>query len=225
MHKLLTYNYIYLIPLLLSAIFSLKSFGLKWPKPYRLFSVYLIITFITEAFAISWKWYLHETAYWNYSKSNLWVYNGFHVLRFSLFILFYYKMLHSSLTKKMIRYILIPLVCFGIINYIFIQSPHAMNNYTLILTNISCILLSLAFFRQLLKDKIIIKLSSHPMTWISFGSFIYYSGSLPFFIFFNYLFREHLTMAISLFYISHALNIFMYTSYLIAFLCKPHSQK
>src|SRR5258706_11384543 len=108
MHKLLSYSYIYLIPLLLSAIFSLKSFRLNWPKPYKLFSIFLCLTLIVELFAISWKWYLFKTDYWNYSKSNLWIYNAFLLISELFLLLFYYGVLISPTLKKMIRVSIIP---------------------------------------------------------------------------------------------------------------------
>jgi len=225
MQKLLSYHYIYLIPLLLSAIFSLKSFRRGWPGPYRIFSIFLIITLMTEVSAISWKWYLYKTPYWSFSKSNLWIYNAAHILRFFLFTLFYSRMLTAPFFKRPVWYIAIPLIIFGCLEYAWLQGPHTMNSYTIILTNFSCILLSLSFFRQLLKEDKPIRLSAHPMVWISLGSFVYFSGSLPFFIFFNYLFKHNVNLAISLLYINHALNTIMYSFFLISFLCNPHSRK
>src|SRR5213075_2322057 len=124
MQKLLSYSYIYLLPLVLSAIFSLKSFRLKWPKPYKLFSIFLCTTLLVEVFAISWKWYLYKTEYWNYSKSNLWIYNAFIVVRGIFILIFYYEVLTSVILKRMICACIILLIPFGILNYFFIQSPH-----------------------------------------------------------------------------------------------------
>jgi hypothetical protein len=57
------------------------------------------------------------------------------------------------------------------------------------------------------------------------GTFLYYSGALPFCIFLPYLVRQNLGLAISLFNINVALDTLMYTFYLISFLCKPQSLK
>lgn len=221
MHKLISYEYIYLIPLLLSAIFSLRSFGRRWPWPYRIFSIYLIITFMTEVFAISWKWYFYKTAYWKYSQNNHWIYNSVYILGYFLFVLFYSRMLTAPFFKKGLWYFVVPIIVFGWLDYFFIQGPLVMNNYTIILTNISCILLSLSFFRQILKNEEPIRLAQHPMVWISLGSFLYFSGSLPFFIFFNYMYKSNPSLAYSLLYLNNALNVILYSSFLIAFLCKP----
>lgn len=220
MHDLFTYRYIYLIPILLSAIFSLKSFRLEWPRQYRIFSVFLMLTLLTEVFAITWKWYLHKTIWWDYTIHNLWIYNSFHILRYSLFLVFFYKMLGSVQVKKIILYVGSLIIAFGVIDFWVIQSPYPMNNYTVAFTHIFSIILSLLFFRQVLREVKIINLTRHPMVWISLGTFIYCSGSLPWFIMFNYA-LEFPTMAVILFNISTVLNIFLYTFYLIAFLCRP----
>lgn len=225
MQRLISYNYLYLLPLLFSAIFSLKSFGLKWPKPYKVFSAFLVVTLLTEVVAIGWKWYWHETRWWHCSKHNLWIYNSMHIFLFGLFSHFYYLMLYPSIMRKLIGYLAPLLIVFGWLEYFFLQSPNAMNHYTLVITNVFCLVLSLAFFRQVLNEDAIVKLTRYPMVWISLGAFIYCSGSLPFFIFFNYLFKAYPTMALSMLYVNHALNIIMYTLYSIAFLCNPHFRK
>jgi hypothetical protein len=225
MQRLLNYSFIYLVPLLLSAVFSLRSFRLKWPAPYKIFSVFLLFTLAAEVFAIAWKWELHKTIYWDYTQENLWVYNFFLIIRHVFLLVFFYYILDSALLKKLILWSLIPSVLIGIINYFFIETPHTVNNYAVVIANAITILLVLALFTQLLKDKKLIKLSADTKTWISLGLFIYHSGTLPFFIFFNYLLKEHLSMALSYLYINDALNIIMYTLYLIAYLCTPQSQK
>ena len=225
MQKLLSYGYIYLIPLLLSAIFSLRSFRLKWSIAFRIFSVFLLSTLVIEAFAIAWKWGLCKTAFWDYSPSNLWIYNAFLMVRHLFLLGYFYEIISNDLIKKIIRLSVIPFLVLAVINYSLIQTPHRVNNYTVVLANIITILLALSFFQQVLKEKKIIKLSSSTEVWITLGAFIYHSGVLPLFIFFNYLIKENRPLADSYFRINDALNIIMYIFYLISFLCKPHSLK
>lgn len=217
------YHYIYLIPLSLSAIFSLRSFGLKWPKPYRIFSVFLILTLFTELFAIAWKWYLYETPWWSYNDHNSWIYNSFHIGRYALLALFYYRILNSRLVKKAVLVSGILILCFGVINYIFIQKPGHFNSYTLILTNISGVLLSLMYFRQVIRGARDVKMRADPVFWISLGVFIYCSVSIPYFIYTIYLFDKYPNYTLVL-YFNDVLNVMQYTSYLIAFLCQPHQK-
>lgn len=224
MQKLLTYEFIYLIPILLSAIFSLRSFGLKWPKQYRLFSAFLILTLVSESFAIAWKWHLHETSFWRYTKNNHWIYNSFHIGRFVLFVLFYYLALKPSQTKEIIKFISAFVTVFAILNYFFIQGPYQSNSYTILLTNACGILLSLLFFKEVIGQTENVKLRTDPMFWISLGTFIYCSVSIPYFIFSAYVFKNQ-TAGHPLLNVNSVLNIIMYTCYLIAFLCPPRSPK
>jgi hypothetical protein len=225
MQRLLSFNYIYLIPLFLSAIFSLKSFRLKWPICYKIFSLFLISTFLIEALAILWKWYIHRTAFWHFSPSNMWIYNGFTIIRMLFYSWFFYLILTDQKVKKLLLVVTIISFVTAVLNYALIQTPHYVNTYSIILTNGLIILLTLAFFHQLLADSQVIKLQRHPGVWIALGSLLYYSGSLPFFIFFNYLLSHHYTLAQSYLYINDVLNIIMYSCFIITFLCRPQIQK
>ena len=225
MRKLLSYKYIYLIPLLASAIFSLRSFRLKWPKPFRIFSIFLWTTFLVEAFAIAWKWGLCKTGPWNFSPNNVWIYCAFITIRHLFFLAYFHAILENELVKKIIRWSVVPFLVFAVLNYFYIQTPFDANTYTMIIANSFTIFLVLIFFQEILRSKKIIRLGQSTQVWIAFGTFIYYSGTLPLFIFFNYLMKYSPGAFSSYYQINDALNIIMYTSYLIAFLCKPHSLK
>ena len=225
MQKLLSYNYIYLIPLTLSAIASLRCFRLEWLKPYRLLSWFLLTSLAFEIFAISWKWGLHHTSLWDFPKSNLWIYNAFLSIQLALLVSFYYRLINSGRLRKLIAIVIIPVAAFGLINYCFIQTPLVLNNFSIILYYLLFVLLSVAFFNQVLHDKDIVVLHTHPGVWISLGTFIYYSVALPYCIFLPYLIRQNLSLAISFFNINVALDTLMYCFYLISFLCKPQYLK
>lgn len=204
-------------------MFSLRSFRLNWPGHLKVFSVFLFSTLAIEIAAIAWKWELYKIGGWQYS--NLWIYNAFLPVRHMFFLLFFYKILTNPALKKIILLSAIPTFIFSIINYFFIQGPHIPSTYTIITENIITILLTLAFFNQLLKDKNLIPLTSVAEVWICLGTLIFYAGSLPLFMLFNYLITEQPAVASSYFHIVDVLNIAMYLSYLIAFLCKPYPLK
>jgi hypothetical protein len=225
MPKLLVYNFIYLIPLFLSAIFSLNSFRLRWSDIYKMFSVFLLLSFTIELFAISWKWFFYKSDYWHFSKSNLWVYNIFLLVRFLFYTHFYYHLIKSTFIKKLIRIFFIPLITLGLVNYLFLETPHKVDNIAIISVHLIITILCLIFFREVLKAKALITLTKHPAIWISLGAFLYHSATLPFFIFLNYLIKVNPTLAISCLNINQALNIIMYTLFFISFLCNPQFQK
>jgi hypothetical protein len=225
MQRLLDYRYLYLIPLSLSAALSLRSFRLRWPAPYKLFSIFLLSTLLVEALAISWKWWLYKNTFGDYTRSNLWIYNAFLVIRHILYLGFFYYVLDNPTLKKIILYAVIPFFVLGIVNYIYIEKPNTVNNYAFLTSNIIIIVLSLCLFNQLLKNKDMIRFKTDPTAWIALGTFIYHSASLPIFIYFNYLLNGYSSLMDSFLFINDSLNIIMYTLFLTAYLCNLQSQK
>lgn len=221
MQRLLKYEYWFLLPLLLSAIFSLKSFWQKWPKQYRWFAVLLIVSILTEVFAISWKWYLYKMFTRDYSKNNLWIYNIFITIRLALLLVIFYQILHATTIKKMIRYAGPVLVLWGVLNYAFIQGPWQYNTYSVIFAHVPIIVLCLCYFKQWMDETRAIVFYKEPMVWMAAGIFLYHAASLPFLVMLNFLNMQQSGLAMLALPINMTLNLLMCFFYLISFLCKP----
>jgi hypothetical protein len=219
------FYFIYIVPLTLSALFSLKSFRLNWPRPYRYFCIFLFWTLFVEIFAICWKLFLFKTTWWNYSNSNIWVYNIYIVPEYLFYIFFFYSYLKKSIAKRIVILSSVGYALFAFANIFWIQKMYTLNSYTIIIGNLLVVFLALNYFNQSLSNKRLTKETSQPLFWISVASLIFFSGSLPYFIFMDYLVKNNIAMAVALFYILLILNTFMYSLYLIAFLCNLHSQK
>ncbi len=209
----------------LCAIISTRSFLRKMPIHFKIFSLFMIISIIVEIFAISWKWGLHDTKYWNYNRSNLWIYNAFFIMRYLFTITFFLCIIKSIFFKKIIKKITVFLTVFSVINYLFIQTPFQINSHTIILANVLLISVSLSFFNEIYEIKKGSKLYSIPEIWIVLGVFIYYTGTLPFFILFNSLINSNSPMLNSFLFINDTLNVVMYSLYLTAYLCRPQILK
>lgn len=225
MLRLLKFEYLYLLPLSLSAIFSLRSFRQKWPKPYRLFAVLAILSLLTEMFAIAWKWYLHDMFLRNYTKNNFWIYNAFIVVRLGMLLGFFYQVLCAPSIKKAILYAGPVLVLFGLLNYTAIQGPCQYNTYSLIFAHIPIIILCLYYFRQLLDETGVISLHKEPLVWMALSTFIYHVASLPFLIMLGFLNMQHFNLSLLYLPINDTLNFLMCSLYLISFLCKPQQMQ
>ncbi|GAA0538949.1 hypothetical protein LX66_2144 [Chitinophaga japonensis] len=221
MLRLLKYEYLFLVFLLLGAIFCLRSFRQKWPKPYQLFAVLVIVALLTEVSAILWKWYLHKMFGWNYSKNNLWIYNVFITFRLGILLVIFYHILNAARVKKAILYIGPVLVVFGLLNYLAIQGPYRYNTYSLIFAHIPIIILCLFYFKQLLEETRIIVLHKEPLVWIILGTFVYHVASLPFLIMMGFLNIRQPGLSMLYLPINMTLNLLLCCSYLISFLCKP----
>lgn len=218
--------YIYIIPLLISAISSVRAFRLKWPLSYRWFSIFLFTTLLVEVFAILWKdyLYLHKTTYWKFSIHNIWLYNIYFLPQYLFYLFFYYSVITLPTVKRIIRVISPLFILFCILNMIVIQGLYTPNNYTLIVCCLIMIWLTASYFFQLLMQKKLVSLRHEPLVWISCGAFLFHMGCLPFFIWFNTLVTASNAKAYSFLGIAVVLNSIMYSSYSIAFLWNKNLQ-
>lgn len=201
---------IYLVPLLLGAILSLRSFGQKWAIQYRLFSMLLISDFLVEVITI---FIIHR---------NSWVYNIYLIPEYLLYMSVFYYELRSTLIRRIISYMGFIFGGLAIFNYMFIQKPYFFNNYTFVLADVIMVALSILYFNQVFRQKEMVKLSNEPMFWISAGVLIFHSGILPFFLSYNLISPSLLTKLI---YILLIMNFIRYSFYTIAFLCKTRHRK
>jgi hypothetical protein len=225
MHKAI--YYIYVIPLFLSAISSLRAFRLKWPLAYRWFSVSLFLTLLIEVFAILWKdyLYLHKTSYWNFSNHNIWIYNISFTPQYVFYFFLYSKETNLALVKRVTRILIPCFIIFTTLNIVLIQGLYVANTYTLIVCCFIMLWLIASYFFQLLRQKEIIQLHREPLVWISIGAFFFHLGCLPFYIWFNTLVTASMLKAYSFLSIEVVLNSIMYSTYLIAFLCRKNFHK
>lgn len=218
-------HFIYLAPLLTGALISLKSFRFQWPGAYKWFSVFLIGTACMELAAVAWKLQLHQTAYWNFSNSNLWIYNGYFLPEYLFYFFFYSSVLDDTWLKKGRLTFAILHSAFALLNLCIFQGPRQLNTYTIIIGNLVVLGCALLYFRQELLRKVPRNLNADALFWISLGAVLFHTVSLPYFICINYLSRTNLPMAIALFNILLMLNIVLYSCYLTAFLCHNPSPR
>jgi hypothetical protein len=214
-------QHIYMLPLLISMLLSLKSFRQGWHAHYRIFAVLLLCVFLIESMAIWWSYYFASRKGRTFGPSNLWLYNLFLIPQYLLYMTLYYQIIRSALLKKILIGIGIVFTGFAGINMLYLQEIHGFNSYTLAMADGIVIFMTVSYFNQLLEQKEIVRLSSHPMVWISVGAFIFHAANLPYILALNYLIRTNIPLAIALFYIFLVLNCIMYSLYLIAFLCRP----
>jgi len=213
-------QHLYMVPLFISMFLSFKSFRMKWPPPYRTFSILLITISGTELLAYLWKFFFFNLRNWPYSQSNLWLYNSFLIPQYLGYMAVYYQALESVRIKKTIIGLAIAYAVLGLLNNFFLQGIHNVDSYTVVMAGSIVIFMTVAWFNQTLRGKELIRLQSHPMTWISLGALIFHAAELPYILSLNYLVRINIPLALALFYIYLSLNCIMYTAYIIAFLCQ-----
>jgi hypothetical protein len=218
MHRFQIYH-IYLIPMLLAAVLSLRVFIEKWPAPYRTFSSFLFATLVIEFGAIFWMWDLYKMFGGKYNDWNTWIYNAGLMVRLVLLLWFYHSIITSVRVQKLIRWI----GGLALLLLIVVYIGWPLNTFVgyFLLFNAVSILFAVLYFRQLLKSDEVIRLEKDPCVWISIGTLIYNMANLPVFTFIDYLVKTNTKAALDSLYYNDALNILSYTLFLIAFLCKP----
>lgn len=218
-------QYIYLVPLSISMICSWRAIKNNWAGPYKAFAWFLTFSFLLEISAVSWKLVLHQTAYWNFSKSNLWLYNLYFLPEYLFYLYFFSKILKSKILNHWAKWIGFVYIVFGLANVLFLQTMAQLNTYTIIFGSGLVIFCSSLYFVQENSRKIPEQVTRTPLFWISIGALLLHSVSLPYFIFINRLSQTNIPLAMALFNILLILNILMYSFYLIAFLCKNPALK
>jgi hypothetical protein len=218
--------YIYLIPLFISALVSIRAYRNNWPGPYRKFSIFLLVVLVAEIISIVWKYWLYKQFSPPYTQNNIWIYNPVIIGEYLFYLYFY----HNASGKKIlpgntIWYFMGGYAVLGIINMLFVQGIFTYPTYTLFGSSLIVLFLTVNYFISMLKANKVIQLSTSPLTWISIGSFIYHLCSVPYFLFFSYVLRTNVNLAISLIIIMTIFNFFMYSLYTIAFLCRKHFQQ
>lgn len=215
-----TLDYIYLIPLSLSAILSLKAFSNQWASYFKLLSLFLIITLLTESFALIWL------------EGNYRIYNISFIPKYMALFFFFGKVLTSNGSKSSIYlYCFLPIITFLILLFISDSQSIQTNVYLMCITCLICVFLvfkCLTLFNNEAGNSMNFR---HPMIWVILATltihFITYPvGTIAYhnlFKFDNLKSIEYQNSFTNIFfiYLLPVLNIISYTFYAIAFLCKP----
>jgi hypothetical protein len=179
----------------------------------------VLSVFFVEVLAILWKYHIIGIPNHPWSSSNLWIYNVFLLPQYLLYMALYYQVIRSAAIRKIIIALAVFYTVFALLNIFYIQHINNIDSLTLAVSSGIVIFLTIAYFEQLRKEEQLIRLTTHPMVWISLGAFIFHTANLPYLIGLNYLIHTNLPLAIALFYIFLALNCIMYTLYSVALLC------
>lgn len=216
------YSFIYLIPMLLSAIFSLKAFTQKWPKPFKIFSVYLIVCLTIEIVSLLLLFEWIKPLFGERAGHNLWLYNFGLIVEQSIMLIFFYHILNHKGVRKIVGLFILTLVPFAFLNYFFLQGAHVVNSHSIVPFEVLTIIFGTIYFSQTINNNHTERLFKNPLIWILLGVFVYNLVAVNFFLTISYLSMNYQNIASIYFYVNDGMNIISYSFFLIAFLCKPH---
>lgn len=208
--------YIYFIAI--SFLFSLTVYLNRQQTPLYLllFPPFLITTLIIEVIGARLS---------DRQQSNVWLYNFFTVLEFCFYLLLVSFIISNHKMKLILRYTLVLYAVTASCNIIFIQRISAFHTVTY---SIGCLLIVAAcvyYFFELFKIPQAIKLKNTPAFWICSGLLFFYCCGFPLFGMFNFLSGISKLIIKNFYAIIIILNIFLYSLFTIAFLCRLKTRK
>lgn len=204
--------------MLLAFVTSLTLYFQPNNAPYlRLFPFFLLLNLVVEVIAEYLG--LHH-------KHNIFLYNPFSVLTFCFYFYMLYRIIHNSKFRKIITWLLwiYPLVAF--INIFFIQKITVFHTMTYSLGCLLIVAICIYYFLELFRLPHSVNLLRQPAFWICTGLLFYFSCIFPIYGF-NSILTSNATPATirSLIILLTLLNVFLYSSFTIAFLCRLKTRK
>ncbi len=178
----------------------------------KFFPPFLLATFIAEWYGA----YLSDT-----NQSNIMVYNSFSIVEFCFYLVVLSFIVSSPLAKTVIRITAIIYPFTAVANILFFQGKESFHTITYSIGCLIIVLVCVYYFLELFRFPKFVKLTRIPAFWICSGLLFFYCCGFPLFAFVNFWGRVSWVIN-NLDSIITIINIFLYTLFIIAFLCnKP----
>jgi hypothetical protein len=208
--------YVYFI--VISFIASLSVYFIPKYAPYylKLFPPFLLATAVVEILGT----YLASTG-----KPNLWLYNFFTVIEFCFYLWIISLIISNARIKKVVRVILIFYALASTVNIIFIQKMKAFHTGSYAIGCLLIVGVCVYYFFELFKNPKSVKLTNNPAFWICSGLLFFYCCGFPLYGLSNFISGISKLIIRNFFAIIIILNIFLYSLFTIAFLCRLKTRK
>ena len=159
------------------------------------------------------------------NKSNLALYNFFTVFEFCFYMYIISLIITSKRIKKTIMVAVVLYTLISVINIIFIQEMQKFHTVTYAFGCLLIVASCVYYFFELFKLPKATKLKNNPAFWICSGILFFYCCSFPLFGLSNFLSDISKLIIKNIYKIITILNIFLYTLFTIAFLCRLKIRK
>ncbi len=188
----------------------------KSPLYLKLFPPYLLLTLIAESLGP----YLSSIRI-----NNLALYNFFTVFEFCFYLWVINLIISKERIKKIIHLVILLYIIISIGNIIFVQQMKTFHTVTYALGCLLVAIFCIYYFLELFRYPKSVKLKNNPAFWICSGLLFFYCCGFPLYGLTNYL-SDISPLIIKNFYsIIIILNIFLYSLFTIAFLCRLKTRK
>ena len=184
--------------------------------PLRMFAFFLFITVVVEFFG----YYLSF-----HHRTNIELYDLFGVFEFSFYFWFLRMVIRNSVAKKIILGLLLIYPIFSLINIFLIQGVSSFPTVTYATGCLIIVIMTVYYFFELFMLPRGTHLFRDPLFWICFGLLLFYCCSFPIFGLSNFLAKATWFKPRFLGILLDLVNILLYSSFTIAFLCRIKIRK
>lgn len=189
----------------------------KAPGYLTFFPFFLLINVIVES--ISVYLVLHQ-------KYNIFLLNPFTVLSICFYLFTLRGIIHNMRVKKILLYLVLiyPVVAF--FNIFFLQKAAVFHTMSYSLGCLLIIAFSIYYFYELFQLTGTVNLLRQPAFWICTGLLLYFACSFPLYGFNSFLNTSQSPVLVrNLILLFNLLDVFLYSSFTIAFLCRLRIRK
>ncbi len=208
--------YIYFIIISFLASLSVYYTSRKDYSYLKLFPPFLLATIIVESLGS----YLSSL-----KKPNVGLYNFFTVFEFCFYLWIISLIISNNQVKRITRITAIFYLLIAVINIIFIQKMKAFHTVSYAFGCLLIVAFCIYYFFELFKLPKSVKLKNNPAFWICSGLLFFYCCGFPLYGMFNFLSGISKLIISNFYSIIIILNIFLYSLFTIAFLCRIKTRK
>lgn len=200
---------VYFYFIVLSFMVSLVVYSSPRHPYLKIFPPFLFATAVAE-FAGNYLGSIREP--------NTFIYNFFSVIEFVFYMALISLIIKNGKMKKIIRWgaLLYAIVSIG--NILFFQGMEQFHTVTYSLGCLVIVIICIYYFLELFRSPRSVKLSADPAFWICSGLLFFYCCGFPLYAFMNF-WAGFKWMRKSFTDIVNILNIFLYSLFVISFLC------
>ena len=210
--------YFTIICLAITFLISLGLFYQPKADPYlRLFPYFLFLDMILE----SLSYYVSIRV-----KTNLIVSNPLTVFTFCFYFFILRQIVHHPIAKKVILYLLFIYPVIALFNIYFVLKNADFHSVTYSIGCLLVVAICIYYFLELFQQTRMVSLLRQPAFWICSGLLFYSACSFPLYGLNNLVFRNVSYGTIrNLMILFNLLDVFLYSSFIIAFLCRIRVRK
>lgn len=158
-------------------------------------------------------------------ESNYWLYNGFAIIKFSIFYIYFLNQLEDSKIKKFLTYLSIVFIISAIIN-LFVSDVFFVKNssFTSIGGTFILAMMILLYFYRLLRSNQVLYFYNNITFYIALGLLIWHLTVTPLFIYNQYFSSENPVFLSLHIWLLRAVNIYLYGSLMVGFIICSRKQ-